>query len=182
MEPGLGRRSRAPARGLLGALPSVRRGAPLDCPSRDEDPRPGPPPEDAPRDGAPRDGAPARGGRGERDSSRSARYGGRPVRAAPPAPAGRGDLAELDRSPDPARAAVGGRRFGPPLELRGGRAPLFCSSSSSRHPPGRRGGRAPPSARRGVLAVDRRFESRRFESRHWNPSWGPAATGSAGGT
>ncbi len=54
----LGRRSLAPepepARGGLGALPSVRRGAPLDCPSRDEAPRDGPLPEDAPRDGAPR--------------------------------------------------------------------------------------------------------------------------------
>ena len=110
----------------------------------------------AARDGAPRDGVPESRGSGRTGViSRSPRYGGRPVRAAPPAPVGRADRDELERSPDPVRAPVAGRRLGPLLVLRGGRVPFFCSSSSSRHPPGLRGGRAPPSVRRGAAELPR---------------------------
>src|ERR1019366_461274 len=141
-----GRRSPDPPRSPR-AGPSPRRDTPRDWPSRDAAPAPrdgAPLREGAPRDGAPRgggaprDGAPARGGRPDGAASRSPRYAGRPGRDAPPAPVGRADpdvrapgageragRAELERSPDPARAPEGGRRLGPPLELRAGRAPRF---------------------------------------------------------
>jgi hypothetical protein len=121
----------------------------------------------APRDGPPRDGALVPEGRLGRASSRSPRYGGRPERAAPPDAAGREGRplglgrpefeeregrAVLERSAEPygLRVPVDAPRLAPPLEVRVGRAPFFCSSSSSRQVPARRDGRAGPSARQGA--------------------------------